>query len=257
METIDSVAVGDQFPAALGQGASLGYVHQSNGGYFAVTGADVYVQLAYGKLGQEKWTPPLHVAPGNGILIPGTAGIQFKNYIPGKVATVSAALAEQTEPSLTLTAAGVSTSSSGVTDLSYVEFNAPVAAASSAEASAVTVVSAIPLLFDGATRIRVEFYCPSWIQSNNTGGGILTLFDTTTLQPVGQIAKITWPGAPFSPTFNGPVLVAPEFIPPAGTRTYFVGITDAGVVSGLHATAQAGAGGTGALMPGHIKISTA
>lgn len=110
MLTLDSVAVADTFPEPGKGGALLLEEGGSNGGYFAVTGNDVYVELAYGRQGAIFWTEPVHVSPGNGILQPGTAGVRFRNYTPGQVATVSAGLSSRSEPSLQLTAAGVSSS---------------------------------------------------------------------------------------------------------------------------------------------------
>lgn len=108
MQILDSVSCADTFPQQVGSGASIAYVYRSNGGYFAVTANDVMLQLAYGPRGDERWTLPMHIAPGNGILIPGTTGLAFRNYTPGAIAIVSAGLAEASEPSVSLTAAGVS-----------------------------------------------------------------------------------------------------------------------------------------------------
>lgn len=111
MLTLDSVACADTFPANPGAAntASLYPLWGSNGGFAAVTGADVMVQIAFGTNGQPQWSQPVHVAPGNIILAPGTVGVQFRNYVPGSVATVSAALSAPNEPALAPTSAGVST----------------------------------------------------------------------------------------------------------------------------------------------------
>lgn len=111
MFVLDSVACADTFPAdGAAGGAQLIAQNGSNGGYFAVTGADVYVQLGFSPDGVTiQWTPQVHVGQGNGILQRGTYGVRFRNYVAGSVATVSAGLSEPQEPSLQLTAAGVST----------------------------------------------------------------------------------------------------------------------------------------------------
>ncbi len=112
MFVLDSVAVADTFPTDGQQGgAQIVAQNGSNGGYAAVTGADVYVQLAYQAApgASLEWTPPVHVAPGNLILAAGTRGIRFRNYVAGQVATVSAGLSEPLEPALQLSSAGVAT----------------------------------------------------------------------------------------------------------------------------------------------------
>lgn len=113
MFVLDSVACADTFPAdGSSGGAQIIASNGSNGGYAAVTGADVMVQLAYavGGPGQGliEWTTPVHVGQGNIILEKGTRGIRFRNYAAGVVATVSAGLSEPIEPALQLTSAGVS-----------------------------------------------------------------------------------------------------------------------------------------------------
>lgn len=112
MFTLDSVQTTDSFPADGSSGGAMLIAQAgSNGGYAAVTTADVYVQLAYSPDGGVtlEWTPQVHVAPGNIILEKGTRGIRFKSYTAGTPATVSAGLSEPLEPSLQLASAGVAT----------------------------------------------------------------------------------------------------------------------------------------------------
>jgi hypothetical protein len=105
MRTLDSVSCANAYTAA----AKIDAVYNSSGGYFAVTGADAYAQLFYGRRGQELATAEFHVPVGVGILYPGTVGIQFRNYTTGQTAVVSAALSNPSEPSVVLSAGGIAT----------------------------------------------------------------------------------------------------------------------------------------------------
>lgn len=102
MEILDSVACGDGYTAA----ATIEDVWNSNGGYFVVTGNDVFMELQYGSLGQTYYTDEVHVPVGNGILAKGTLGIKFRNYKAGSIATISVGISEGPEPTIILTAGG-------------------------------------------------------------------------------------------------------------------------------------------------------
>jgi len=107
MQILDSIVCGDEYTKA----ATLTGVYSSNGGYFNVSGADVYMQLEYGGFGNLTSTREVHIPQGNGILFPGTTGVAFRNYTAGSVATVSAGISEHVEPSFTLAASGAVASS--------------------------------------------------------------------------------------------------------------------------------------------------
>lgn len=140
-------------------------------------------------------------------------------------------------------------------EIAYVEFTGSVSATSNAEASAVTVVSAGAIAFDGATKIRVEFFTPQYWTGDSGNSMRLTLFDGTTATIVGMLAN---PTGQFGATSAMPPLTAVrEFTPAAGTHTYFVGITDGGGVASTHPKVVAGAGGALTLLPGFIRITRA
>ena len=102
MRVLDSILCGNDYTVA----ASVQDVYNSNGGYFVIQNNDTYMRMQYGTLGNTTWTQEVHVPVGNGILQPGTLGVQFRNYTAGSVATVSVSLSNQTEPALALTAGG-------------------------------------------------------------------------------------------------------------------------------------------------------
>ena len=138
------------------------------------------------------------------------------------------------------------------TELAYVEFTSDKVATSSTESSAVTVVSAGAFTFDGATKVRLEFFCPSYAQSDNSNGIILTIFDGTTSTVIGKMFESV--GILGAQVSCGAVFAVREFTPSAAAHTYFVGILDYGSVTTTHATVHAGAGGSGTYLPGFVRI---
>lgn len=138
-------------------------------------------------------------------------------------------------------------------EMAYVEFTTTKTATSSTETSAVTVVSAGAVTFDGSTKVRIEFFSPHMEPSDNSNQGILTLFDGNTSSPVGQLAWVFGGGS----SSAYPIMAARELTPSAASHTYFVGILDGGAISAQHARVIAGSGGTGTLLPGFIRISKA
>lgn len=154
MKILDSVSCGDDYTAA----ATIEDVYASPGGYFAVYNADCFVELQYGRHGQEWWTLEVRAPVGNGVLAPGTIGVRFRNAVAGSVATVSAALAAEAEPPLAIVAGGNS-SSPTVAGASSV----PIVAAgpgtttlvAAVAAKAVKVLSAA-LMSDGTTNVKFQ-----------------------------------------------------------------------------------------------------
>lgn len=121
MITLDNVTVPDLFPTENAQqpAAIMFPAIKSNGGYFQISGNPVYIELAYtieaGDFGhgQARWTKAIPFPTGPGLILPGTVGVRFQNYTPGKVATVSGALAEHAEPSIQVTSSGSISSGAG------------------------------------------------------------------------------------------------------------------------------------------------
>jgi hypothetical protein len=113
MEILDAVTVGDTYT----QAATIDNVYDSNGGFYALSGADVYMQLQYGRHGLEQWTNEVHIPVGagsvSGVIAPGTVGIRVRNFAAGQPATISAALAFPAEPPIGAGIAPFSTSQLG------------------------------------------------------------------------------------------------------------------------------------------------
>lgn len=105
MQTLDSVSTSNDYTNAT----TIQQVFNSAGGYGIVSGADAYVELQYMQHGpgSEQWTNEVHVPLNSPLtLLPGTTGIRFRSYKAGTPATVSAALAGEAEPPITLTNPG-------------------------------------------------------------------------------------------------------------------------------------------------------
>lgn len=124
MRVLDSVACGNQYTEAAG----IKYIYRSNGGSFSIVGADAYCRLWYGDHGHETPLAEFHAPVGVGVIYPGTIGVEFRNYLAGQTAIVSATLSQEGEPSVALGAGGVAGAGSGSMNLiQSVLVGAPVA----------------------------------------------------------------------------------------------------------------------------------
>ena len=89
---------------------SIQYVYGGKGGTFAITDADVFYQIQYGRLGAEFWTDEAILQPGGGSIEPGAIGVRFRNAVSGVIATVSARISPPGQPGLTQGFAAVAAS---------------------------------------------------------------------------------------------------------------------------------------------------
>jgi hypothetical protein len=104
MQKIDSAQTSNNYTPAV----TLENIINSSGGSASISGADVFVQLQYGKQGLLEWTEEVHVPAGALILSPGTTGVRFRSFISGTPATISASLSSPVEPPITITSSGSS-----------------------------------------------------------------------------------------------------------------------------------------------------
>jgi hypothetical protein len=120
-------------------------------------------------------------------------------------------------------------------ELGYTEFTTNVVLTS--QVSDLTIVSAPPIVFDGTTRVSVEFYCPDLDQAasiylylDGVQGGRILNGDSTKIGPTAGFRRL---------------------IPTAGSHTFsFRGRKN----SATNATLQAGDGVAGNNVPGYIKV---
>lgn len=132
-------------------------------------------------------------------------------------------------------------------ELSYVEFSTSVTANTVAEASAVTVVSATGIAFDGTTTVKVQFWCPGLAFGSATTTAGLNLWMDGADQ--GRLYD-TASAAPASGTYPVGVMER-EMTPSAATHTFSVRIWS---VAAINFIAIAGAGGAGTRLPGFIRV---
>lgn len=108
MPVIGPVGAPDQYN---GQTAILQNVYGSKGGFFAIANNPAFVQQQYSRQGQqgsEDWTEEVELGAGaNVTLSPACIGVQFRNAVAGKIATITAQLAVGDEPPLLISALGV------------------------------------------------------------------------------------------------------------------------------------------------------
>ena len=135
--------------------------------------------------------------------------------------------------------------------LDYTTFTSPVTINQSAIASAVSVVSASAIAFDGSTVVDVEFYCMGISTPSSAGVNVqVFLFDgSTSLGCIGYIRSQTSSGQII------PMQVSYRLTPSNASHTYSI----KGTSSTGSATANAGSGGATLtdFLPGHIKITIA
>lgn len=136
------------------------------------------------------------------------------------------------------------------TELTYDEFTANVTVSATTEAAANTVVTAKPLPFDGATPVIVEFFSIAVVVSA-TGGDRIEFYLYEDGSSIGRI------GAVFTPAGAGSLIVparlSRRLTPSNASHTYSIRarrVTANGTVVG-------GAGGSGADLPGYIRITKA
>ena len=134
-------------------------------------------------------------------------------------------------------------------ELDYVEFTGQVDCTATTEATADTVVTGNPIVFDGSTVCLVEFYVETYTLSLVTIDGFLSLYDGAS--SIGRM-------------FQGRTIVAAagataiyavrRLTPAAGSHTYSARgfVSSAGTFSVF-----GGAGGNGNRMPGFLRVSRA
>lgn len=135
-------------------------------------------------------------------------------------------------------------------ELDYVEFTGTVSITQTAEASANTIVTGSAVSYDGSTTVIVEFFAP-YVDTGATSADevLLWLYDGSS--SIGYIGRTKTPAAA---ALRVPVHAMRRLTPSNASHTYSIRGTRAGTNNG---TIGAGAGGTGAAMPGYIRITRA
>lgn len=133
----------------------------------------------------------------------------------------------------------------------YVEFTGGAAPTATSEATANTVVTANAKAFDGSTVVVVEFFAPSARADAGAAGRSMTfvLYDDTG-GGAASIGMIGFTRTPAASTANHPVLLRRRLTPSNATHTFSIRAH----VSAGTGDITSGTGGSGAFMPGYIRI---
>ena len=134
------------------------------------------------------------------------------------------------------------------TEFDYVSFTSAVTPTATSEATANTVVTGSAVAYDGSTAVWVEFFSES--ARPDTGGAtrtlVFSLYDGSS--SIGLLGGMT---AGVAADTGKPVLLRRRITPSAATHTYSIRAH----VSAGTGYVGAGAGGSGNLVPGYIRIT--
>lgn len=147
---------------------------------------------------------------------------------------------------------GVSTG----TQLGYTEFTADVTINQATEGAAVVVVTGATISFDGVTACMVQFWCP-YVETSATSGDFVefVLYDSFNGAAAASIGLWGVTQAVAAVKTQVPFNLLRRLTPASGTHAYSARafVTNAARTG----TAKAGVGGSGALMPGFIRVTKA
>jgi hypothetical protein len=136
-------------------------------------------------------------------------------------------------------------------EITHNEFTSNKTVTATAEASADTVVSATAHTYDGSTDVLIHFFAAEARPSAGTIGQTLTFYLFDGSSSIGEIGKIITQAAQNA---NQPISLWRKLTPSAASHTYSVRAIVNGATSGV---VVAGAGGSGAVVPGFIRVTAA
>jgi hypothetical protein len=150
---------------------------------------------------------------------------------------------------ITLTTVGqdieIAASGGGDSELAFAQITSNVDITSTTAATPTEVISAGAVVFDGSTRVCIEFFCMQVRSSHQFV--VLTLWDDATQLSRFGVVQIAL-------DVNMPVLLRRILTPSAGSHTYKVTAYKSGGTGTI--TAGTGSGGDGANVPAYIRIAT-
>jgi hypothetical protein len=135
-------------------------------------------------------------------------------------------------------------------EFDYVEITVSVTISATTAATADTCITGNAVVYDGATRVCVEVYCPALVPAgSNSADVIVLLYDgATQVGIIGTVGSASTAPGVFA------TLLAPRFLTPtAASHTYSVRAYRT-VGNG---TFSAGAGGNDTYLPAYIRITKA
>lgn len=129
----------------------------------------------------------------------------------------------------------------------YVEFTSDKTTTATTAAGASTVIAGNAVTYDGATAVWVEFFSPYGI---TVSGQLLSIELYDGASAIGTLCAIGVSGA----SVDGVLYARRKLTPTAAAHTYTAKAWNSGAGTG---TVKAGAGGSGVLYPGYIRITKA
>lgn len=139
-------------------------------------------------------------------------------------------------------------------------FTSDVTITATDEATPTTIVTSNSIALDGSTTVIVEFYCPWWeTPSNGDLSAMVLLYDALDGGAAASIGRIGHVRASASGSSGAVVYTAVTFrariTPASGDHVFSIcAYADFGNSTGV---ARAGAGGSGTLVPGYIRVVAA
>lgn len=140
-------------------------------------------------------------------------------------------------------------SSGGLTELDYVQFTSPVTISATTEAGANTIVTGSAVAYSGSQVVMIEFFCPA-LQTADATDAIVRLWLYDGSSSIGRLATLVNSSPDGTIGTIAPCFAVRRLTPSAATHTYSI----RGERAVGDGTANAGAGGSGNIMPGYIRI---
>lgn len=135
-------------------------------------------------------------------------------------------------------------------EFDYVEKTANVSVTATLEASADTIVTGSAVTYDGSTAVVIEFFMPYGRPDTGAAGRLVSIYLYDGSSSIGRMGAFITPAASND---SKPMLLRRLLTPSAAAHTYSIRATVNAGTAGLNA----GSGGSGADMPGYIRITKA
>lgn len=179
------------------------------------------------------------------------------DLVQGTGANTAAKLGAGTAGQVLMSAGAAAANAWASRQLDYTEITSPVNVTATAEASGTTIITAAGVALDGSTQIEIEFFAPEMHGPTlATTFLLLFLFDDTGggAASIGEICRVHIANSgSITSSLRVPATGKRILTPSAATHTYSV----RGIVPSGTGVVNVGAGGSGALSPGFIRITRA
>jgi hypothetical protein len=137
--------------------------------------------------------------------------------------------------------------------LDYVEFTANVAIAATTVAGATVIVTGSSVVYDGATAVVVEFFCPNFVGPNST---VPTVF-VGLFEDGAQLGVLAAVSSSAAVSYSQPMRALRRLTPSGAAHVYSVRAYGSAAIVGVTANAGNGGAASGNMLPGFIRITRA